>query len=45
MLNEVVKICEKWFLLTDCQQITFVTLNKFCPLTKTPVLNGQYQTG
>ena len=31
----------------DCQQITFVTLNGFCPLSKKnptpPVLNGQYQ--
>ena len=31
--------------LRDCQQITFVMLNKFCPLSRknpTPVLNRQY---
>ena len=33
--------------LRDCWQITFVTLNEFCPLSKRnplpPVLNGKYQ--
>ena len=42
----------KIFHLRDCRQITFVTLNGFCPLSNpppppphppTPVLNGQYQ--
>ena len=30
-------------LTKDCQQITFVTLNRFCPLSKShpPALNGQ----
>ena len=36
-------------LVKDCRQITFATLNRFCPLSKknpTPhVLNGQYQDG
>ena len=36
-----------WF--RGCQQITFVMLNGFCPLSKKnptpPVLNGQYQDG
>ena len=35
--------------LKDRQQITFVRLNGFCPLSKTPsplpVLSGQYQPG
>ena len=34
--------------IRNCQQITFVTLNRFCPLSKKnpthPVLNG-YQNG
>ena len=32
----------------DCQQITFTTLNRFCPLSKNPpppVLNGQNHDG
>ena len=32
----------------DCRQITFITLNRFCPLSKKnhpPLLNGQYQDG
>ena len=37
------------FCLKDCRQITFVTLNRFCPLSKknpTPsVFNRQYQDG
>ena len=37
------------FLIRDSQQITFITLNRFCPLSKktpTPsVLNRQYQVG
>ena len=35
--------------LRDCRQITFITLNGFCPLSKTPptppALHGQYQNG
>ena len=34
--------------LRDCWQITFITLNRFCPLSKKsfpPVLNEQNQDG
>ena len=34
--------------LRDCQQITFIMLNRFCLLSRNPhppVLNGQYQDG
>ena len=42
------KLCSNLFSLRDCQQITFVTLNRFCSLSKTlppPVLNRKYQDG
>ena len=42
------KLCSNLFSLRDCQQITFIMLNRFCLLSKTPtplVLNGQYQDG
>ena len=45
------KINEIWRnIIRDCQKITFVMLNGFCPLSNppppiTPVLTGQYQNG
>ena len=45
-LQETLKHLSIATIISDCQQITFVTYNRLCPLSKKKpplVLNGQYQ--